>query len=90
MPGKILIIAKEQSRVERLIALARSSGKQDYDLTLVLLDDAIANKTGSGNIKIKTKDDYGLTEEYLQEEGLKWYRLFPDQKVRNVRLAYPF
>jgi glycosyltransferase involved in cell wall biosynthesis len=76
-----LIIVEKQSQADRLAALA--SSKRGEWLISVVLYGAAAGEPAGRDIAFKTKEDYGLSEEYLQEEGLKWYRSFPNHKVKD-------
>jgi len=77
MSFKSLVIIEDRSQIDKLISLAK--GKP----TVIALNDDVGQELTSRGVEFKTLEDYGLSEEKLEEAGLKWFRSFPDIKIKD-------
>jgi len=83
LQAKALIIVEEKSQIEELVSLARKQKRQDGALTLIALDDAITYESEKDKLAFKKRGDYTLSNDFLQQESLKWFRLLADCRLRN-------
>ncbi len=77
MSFKSLVIIEDRSQIDKLISLAK--GKP----MVIALNDDVGQELTSKGVEFKTPGDYGLPEEKLEEEGLKWFRSFADIKIKD-------
>jgi hypothetical protein len=77
MSFKSLVIIEDRSQIDALISLAKGNP------TVIALNDDVGQELTSRGVEFKTPEDYSLSEEKLEEEGLKWFRSFPDIKVKD-------
>lgn len=81
MSSKQLVIVEARSEVDRLVPAAEE-GRMPV---IVTLNDNLSDELRQRGLLVKTLEDYGLSEERLEEEGLKWFRSFPGVKTRDNR-----
>ena len=83
MHTKSLIIIENRSQIKKLLSLVGIGERQEAELTVIALNGDIAQELTRENLEFRTPEDYGLSEEYLQEEGLRWFRSFPNIRVKD-------
>jgi hypothetical protein len=77
MSFKSLVIIEEPGQIDALIALAKGNP------TVIALNNDVGQELAYRGVEFKTPGDYGLSEEKLEEEGLKWFQSFPDIKIKD-------
>ena len=77
MKKKSLVIIEDQGQIDKLVSLAE--GKP----TIIALNNCVAQKLADRGFEFKTPENYGLSEEDLEDGSLKWFRAFPEIKVKD-------
>jgi hypothetical protein len=77
MSFKSLVIIEEPSQIDALIALAKGNP------TVIALNNDVGQELAYRGVEFKTPENYGLSEEDMEYEGLKWFRSFADAKIKD-------
>ena len=83
MHSKTLVIVEDSYQIDKLLDLARARQKVGVSLVLVALTQKVSEALSSRGLEFKTIENYGISNEYLEEEGLKWFRSFPNIKTKD-------
>jgi len=81
--SKPLVIIEDRSQIDKLISLARTKQRGDMKLAVIALDKDVCQELARKGLEFKTLEDYGLSGEYLEDKGLKWFRSFPNIKTKD-------
>ncbi|MFC1979245.1 glycosyltransferase family 4 protein, partial [Chloroflexota bacterium] len=81
--NKFLIIIEDRSQINELLAQAEQRKAVEASIEVISMNRNVNDELQRLHVKSKTLDDYGLSEEYLEEEGMKWFKSFPSIKIRN-------
>ena len=82
-----LIIIEDRNQVERLISLAKKGEQKRSDIkpTVVALSEDVCRELAARGLKFKTLADYGLSNESIEDEGVNWFRRWPDAKIKDSK-----
>ena len=83
MNSKSLVLIENRSQIDELMSLAKTKQCGDTKLLVIALNRPFSQELARRGMEFKTPEDYGLSEEYLEEESLKWLRAFPSIKVKD-------
>lgn len=83
MYQKSVVIIEEKNYINELLGLTEREQKGEVEPTVIALSSDVSQKLTASGVKFKKPEDYGLTEEYLREKGLAWFRTFPNHKVKD-------
>ncbi|MFC1992246.1 CDP-glycerol glycerophosphotransferase family protein [Chloroflexota bacterium] len=83
MDSGFLTIIEEPRQIDGLISLAASKRKRNIKPRVIALHKDVQKELARRGLESKTLQDYGLSEGDLEEEGLKWFRAFPNIKIKD-------
>ena len=84
MAFRVLILVEGVGQIDACLSLVQ--GNSEAQPLLLALNRGTARELESRNIDYKTAADYGVTDEYLNDESIKWFREFPDAKAVNKNI----
>ncbi len=77
-----LLIIDDPNQVDSLISLA--GGEQDNGgLTIIAINEDVCNELAARGLEYKTLADYGLSEGDIEDEVVKWFRKWPDTRIKD-------
>lgn len=81
--SKSLVIIEDPNQIDKLIPLVRTKQGGDVEQTVIALDKDVCQELARKDQEFKTPEDYGLSGEYLEDKGLKWFTSFPNIKTKG-------
>lgn len=79
----VLVLIEEPGHIDRLIPLIREKQRGDTTPTIIALGKDACQELAYRGVAFKMPQDYGLSEEEIADEGLRWFRSWPNIKVRD-------
>lgn len=87
MKARSLVIIENRNQADKLIALAGRNQGGDR-LTIVALSEEVCRELAARGLEYRTLADYGLSEADIEDEGISWFRGWPDTRIeanKNIK-----
>ncbi len=83
MRNKILAVIDNRNQIDKLNSVIKIKNSESTELKIFALNYDIGKELASRGLESKTPEDYELSKEAIRDEPLKWFRSWPDNKIKS-------
>ncbi len=81
--NKILAVIDNRNQIDKLNSVIKIKNSESTELKIFALNYDIGKELASRGLESKTPEDYELSKEAIRDEPLKWFRSWPDNKIKS-------